>query len=246
MRPIRLLGRFLAVAIAGMATPAGADWGETLAKLTALKVAFPEAHRGGKMTLGAVAETLSQLSAEADPAGEGFKFTAAEGAENVMIDVPASEEPESIARLIREAGLEAGGSAVKVPPGTEPEDVSKLLEQAAGTVVLRPHAVRSMLGQELTGRLHSVVVPKLQLEDTGAMAALGYLSRLYAEAAPDTEPLKFVEEPGSGAGERRFTIALTNIPLDEALKYIIDLCGLTLRYDRDESVIVVGTAKQGR
>jgi hypothetical protein len=74
-------------------------------------------------------------------------------------------------------------------------------------------------------KANKIILPKVQLREVTVAETLEWLSKLAMEADPDKTGVKIMLKPGT-TSDARITLALTDVPLVEALKYVVSLANL--------------------
>jgi hypothetical protein len=96
-------------------------------------------------------------------------------------------------------------------------------------------------GSSLKKKYSSVIIPKLEFADVSLNEALQGLSALSNNAtAGKTIPNFIVKSPG--AGDSQITLALTSVPLTEAINYLAQLSGTRPQYE-DHAVVFVASSQ---
>ncbi|MEI9898235.1 MAG: LptA/OstA family protein [Chthoniobacter sp.] len=118
-------------------------------------------------------------------------------------------------------------------PGAPPIPGLTPVQSPANASSLAPSASAAL------NKARTIVIPKVELREATLVEALDFLRTKATELDPDKSGVNIILPPGvdsvpiGSAGARpadaRITISLTNVPLDEALRYVTELAGLELR-----------------
>ncbi|MEQ1839951.1 MAG: hypothetical protein ABL994_06065, partial [Verrucomicrobiales bacterium] len=96
---------------------------------------------------------------------------------------------------------------------------------------------------DLEGRLAKVIVPEINFADTPLGDVLDYFSSRAGELSGGSLALNFLYK---GTSEQRLgtliTLNLRNVPISEAIKYVVQLSGSTVKYEEHAVVITPSSA----
>lgn len=91
---------------------------------------------------------------------------------------------------------------------------------------------------DLEGRLAKVIVPEINFADAPLGDVLDYFSSRAGELSGGSVALNFLYK---GSSEQRLgtliTLNLRNVPISEAIKYVVQLSGSTVKYEEHAVVI---------
>jgi hypothetical protein len=87
-------------------------------------------------------------------------------------------------------------------------------------------------GATVEAKLSQLILPKVEFKEASLGAALDFLRRKVEEVSGGKQSVNFVVQPGIDKDASRISIALTNIPFTEALRYIAELAGAKIEYQQ--------------
>jgi hypothetical protein len=90
---------------------------------------------------------------------------------------------------------------------------------------------------KITRKAGGIIVPKLDFKEATPREAVDFMRRKSAELDPEKQGFNIVLRLHDGAPERKITLALSNVPALEALKYIATLSGLDLEIE-DHAIVL--------
>jgi len=96
---------------------------------------------------------------------------------------------------------------------------------------------------DLEGKLSKVIIPEINVAEAPLGDVLDYLSNLTAERSAGSIALNFLYK---GTSEQRagtlITLNLRSVPMSEAIKYVVQLSGSTVKYEEHAVVITPSTS----
>ena len=91
-------------------------------------------------------------------------------------------------------------------------------------------------------QLSQLIIPKLEFKEATFTAALDFMRRKAAELSGGKQSVNFVVQIPAEAQNTPVTLNLQNIPFTEALRYIAELAGAKVEYQKFAVVIRAGGA----
>ena len=91
----------------------------------------------------------------------------------------------------------------------------------------------------ITRLASQIIIPRLEFKEATVTEAALYVRRKVTELDPQHQGFNIVVRLGDGAPERKITLALSEVPALEVLKYIADLAGLEMEI-RDHAIVLSG------
>lgn len=96
---------------------------------------------------------------------------------------------------------------------------------------------------DLEGRLSKVIIPEINVSEAPLGDVLDYLSSLATDRSGGSLALNFLYK---GSAEQRegtlISLNLRSVPMSEAIKYVVQLSGSTVRYEEHAVVITPSSA----
>ena len=149
-----------------------------------------------------------------------------------------------------ESGWALQGGAAQPPATIRFHEETKLLI-CAGTatqIELIPQVLKGLSQMlryprsenlPITRRARQIIIPKLVFQEASVTEAVDYVRRKAAELDPQHQGFNIVVRLGEGAPERKITLALSEVPALQVLKYIAELGGLELETG-DHAIVLSG------
>lgn len=123
------------------------------------------------------------------------------------------------------------GQALELDPG----------HQGANAVMRRIEIDEQQRGS-LEKRLSTVIIESVDFKDTSLSAILEYLPKVVADAGGP--PLNIVRVFPTGFAEtKKVDLTLSNVPLPELLRYLAQVSGIDLEYERHAIVVTAPSAE---
>ena len=149
-----------------------------------------------------------------------------------------------------ESGWALQGGAPQPPATIRFHEETKLLICAgtAAQIELIPQVLKGLSQMlryprsenlPITRKARQIIIPKLVFQDASVTEAVDYVRRKAAELDPQHQGFNIVVRLGEGAPERKITLALSEVPALQVLKYIAELGGLELETG-DHAIVLSG------
>jgi general secretion pathway protein D len=90
---------------------------------------------------------------------------------------------------------------------------------------------------QINQKLRSIIIPSLEFKDASIEDAVAFLNAKSKELDPEKQGINFILRPDVSESAKTFTLNLTNVPLEHALRYITHLAGV--KYKVEEFAILV-------
>jgi hypothetical protein len=91
-------------------------------------------------------------------------------------------------------------------------------------------------GNELEASYAKIVVPRVELVEISVAEALPLLGELGFRASGEKVRPNLLLRPGAG-GDARISLTLSEVPLTEAIRYVAQMAGLEVKYEKFAVVI---------
>jgi general secretion pathway protein D len=90
---------------------------------------------------------------------------------------------------------------------------------------------------QINQKLRSIIIPSLEFKDASIEDAVAFLNAKSKELDPEKQGINFILRPDVSESAKTFTLNLTNVPLEHALRYITHLAGV--KYKVEEFAILI-------
>jgi general secretion pathway protein D len=90
---------------------------------------------------------------------------------------------------------------------------------------------------QINQKLRSIIIPSLEFKDASIEDAVAFLNAKSKELDPEKQGINFILRPDVPESAKTFTLNLTNVPLEHALRYITHLAGV--KYKVEEFAILI-------
>jgi hypothetical protein len=87
-------------------------------------------------------------------------------------------------------------------------------------------------GSTVETQLSKLILPKVELKEATLGAALDFLKRRAGEVSSGSQSVNFVVQPGLDQDAIRISVTLADIPFTEALRYVAELAGAKIEYQK--------------
>lgn len=101
----------------------------------------------------------------------------------------------------------------------------------------------AMPDTSVTGKLRTIIFPRLSLSDASIADAVNHLAKKSAELDPEGRGINIVWNGNGGGAPREVNVDLKNVTLEEGLRAICDSAGV--RYRAEASVVIVSMTAAG-
>ena len=87
------------------------------------------------------------------------------------------------------------------------------------------------------GEYKGIIIPQLQFKETTLNSALDFMKKKVSDATGGKKSVNFVMQISAEAQNTPITLTLSNIPFTEALRYVTELVGAKVEYQKFAVVI---------
>lgn len=123
-----------------------------------------------------------------------------------------------------------------VPPSTDMTNAFALGRQSSGSVIRGRR-------EQLAEKLRSLRLPKLELAGATLEEVVEYLRITSRDIDPDGKGVDFIVNSAPEVASKSLTLTLLDIPLEEAVRYVTELAGMSYKLD-DAAVVITSLSDQ--